>query len=39
MDGDVMTDNSTGALRIDRSAINRRIERLHVSADMKVLLS
>lgn len=34
-----MTDESTGALRIDRAAINRRIERLNVSADMKVILS
>jgi hypothetical protein len=34
-----MTDESTSALRIDRAAINRRIERLNVSADMKVILS
>jgi hypothetical protein len=34
-----MTDESTGALRIDRATINRRIERLNVSADMKVILS
>ena len=39
MDGYVMTDSSTGALRIDRAAINKRIERLDVSADMKVILS
>jgi hypothetical protein len=34
-----MTDTSGGAVRIDRAMINRRIERLNVSADMKVLLS
>lgn len=34
-----MTDESTGALRIDRATINRRIKRLNVSADMKVILS
>lgn len=34
-----MTDESTGALRIDRATINRRIERLNVSADLKVILS
>ena len=37
--GDEMTNVSEGALRIDRAVINRRIERLNVSADMKMVLS
>ncbi len=35
----MVTEASNGALRIDRATINRRIERLNVSADMKVILS
>lgn len=34
-----MTDGSGTALRIDRAQINRRIERLDISADLKVVLS
>lgn len=34
-----MAETSNGALRIDRATINRRIERLNVSADIKVILS
>lgn len=34
-----MTETGNGALRVDRATINRRIERLNVSADMKVILS
>ncbi|HCQ53252.1 MAG TPA: hypothetical protein DIV82_03830 [Brevundimonas diminuta] len=34
-----MTEGNTGGLRIDRAMINRRIERLDISADMKALLS
>ena len=34
-----MTESGNGALRIDRATISRRIERLNVSADMKVVLS
>lgn len=34
-----MTEGQAGALRIDKAMINRRIERLEISADMKVLLS
>ena len=34
-----MLETSGNALRIDRTTINRRIERLNVSADMKVILS
>ncbi len=34
-----MTEATGGALRVDRAAISRRIERLDVSADMKALLA
>ena len=34
-----MVEASDNALRVDRATINRRIERLNVSADMKVILS
>ena len=34
-----MTELSSGGVRVDRATINRRIERLNVSADMKVILS
>lgn len=37
--GGQVTDTSHMPLRIDRVMINRRIERLNVSADMKVILS
>lgn len=35
----MVNDTSNGALRLDRAVINRRIERLNVPADMKVILS
>lgn len=34
-----MTDADNGPLRIDRAVINRRIERLDVSADVKAVLA
>ena len=34
-----MTEATRKAVHIDRAAINRRIERLEVSADMKSLLA
>jgi len=34
-----MTEQTGSALRIDRVAINRRIERLEASADMKAILA
>lgn len=34
-----MAETNIGALRVDRAMINQRIERLNVSADLKVILS